>query len=110
MEIIQSFPAFFVGYVHSLPVMPTIIYVAIIALFFGLITQRLAGVIIVPILATAIFIAAQIIMPVVLNHAVLAAPVFDLAFAKLAVAGYIVFLVLDTVVFAIKKLILKIVG
>jgi hypothetical protein len=97
MHIITSFPPYFVGFLHSLLVSPTYI------------TKQFAGVIFIPVLATVIFLAAQIIGPVLLNHAVLATPAFDLALAKTAVAAYIVFLVLDTVVFAIKKLILKIV-
>lgn len=109
MQVITSFPPYFCAFLHSLPASPTWIYVAAIALFFGLITDRFAGVILVPIVAAAVFLAAQVIGPVVLNHAALAMPDFNLALAKEAVAAYIVFLVLDTVVFAIKKLILKII-
>ena len=109
MHIVTSFPPYFVGFLHSLLVSPTYIYVAVIALFFGLITKQFAGVIFIPVLATVVFLAAQAVGPVVLNHAALAIPAFDLALAKTAVAAYIVFLVLDTVVFAIKKLILKII-
>lgn len=104
MEVVTSFPTYFVGFLHTLYVMPTVIYVAVIALFFGLITNKFAGVIIIPILATAIFIAAQTIGPVLTSHAELAMPEFNLAFAKIAIASYVVFLVLDTVVFGVKKL------
>ncbi len=109
MHIITSFSPYFVGFVHSLLVSPTYIYVAVIALFFGLITKQFAGVIIIPVVATVVFLAVQAVSPVVLNHAALVFPAFDLALAKTAVASYIVFLVLDTVVFAIKKLVLKII-
>jgi hypothetical protein len=105
MEVVTSFPAYFVGFLHALLVMPTLVYVAVIALFFGLITEKFVGVIVIPVLAVVIFIAAQAIGPVVMSRATLMFPVFDLAFVKLAVASYIVFLVLDTVVFAIKKLV-----
>jgi hypothetical protein len=105
MEVVTSFPTYFVGFVHTLYVMPTLVYVAVIALFFGLITNKFAGVIFIPVLATAIFIAAQAIGPALIGHAEMAMPAFDLALAKLAVASYAVFLVLDTVVFAIKKLV-----
>jgi hypothetical protein len=108
MDIVTSFPAYFVGYVHTLLVMPTVVYVAVIALFFGLITNKFAGVILIPVLATIIFIAAQVIGPVVTSRAALTVPAMDCAFAKMAVASYIVFLVLDTVVFAIKKLVVAI--
>ena len=110
MEIVQSFPAYFVAYLHSLIIMPTVVYVAVIALFFGVITDKLSGVILTPIVATLVFVAAMAIGPVIMNHAALALPEFDLAFAKLVVASYAVFLVLDTIVFVIKKLILKIIG
>lgn len=108
MDMVTSFPAYFVGYVHTLIAMPTVIYVAVIALFFGLITDKLAGVIVHPAMAAVVFIASQVIAPVVTSHAEMVLPVFDAAFAKMAVALYIVFLVLDTVVFAVKKLVVKI--
>jgi hypothetical protein len=104
MEVVTSFPTYFVGFLHTLYVMPTLVYVAVIALFFGLITNKFAGVIIIPILATAVFVAAQAIGPVFVSHADLVTPAFDLAFAKMAAASYVVFLVLDTVVFGVKKL------
>jgi hypothetical protein len=104
MEVVTSFPTYFVGFLHTLLVMPTLVYVVVIALFFGLITNKFAGVIVIPVLATAVFIAAQVIGPVMIDHASLTVPELDLAFAKLVVAGYVAFLVLDTVVFAVKKL------
>ena len=108
MEIVTSFPAYFVAYAHTLAVMPTIIYVGVIALFFGLITKDFGGMIFTPLVAGLIFLAVQIVEPVFVKHTALAFPAMDLAFAKLAVAVYLVFLVLDTVVFLVKKLILKI--
>ncbi|GAA0557131.1 hypothetical protein [Rhizomicrobium electricum] len=105
MEVVTSFPTYFVGFLHTLCVMPTLVYVVVVALFFGLITNKFAGVIFIPVLAAAVFIAAQVIGPVVINNAALTMPEFNLAFAKMAVACYAVFLVLDTVVFAIKKLV-----
>ena len=110
MEIVTSFHTYFVGFLHGLLVSPTYIYVGVIALFFGLITRRFAGVIFVPVLATVVYLAVLTIAPVVVHHTALALPVFDLAYAKLAVASYIVFLVLGAVVFVIKKLVLKLVG
>jgi hypothetical protein len=110
MEIVTGFFAYLVSYAHSLLVMPTYIYVAVIALFFGLIAKDFAGVIFGPVMAGFIFLAVVVLAPVLLNNASLKFPEMDLAFAKLALAVYIVFLVLDTVVFLIKKLILKITG
>jgi hypothetical protein len=110
MDIVTSYPAYFITFVHSLLVMPTIIYVGVIALFFGLVTKDFAGVIFTPIVAGVIFLAVQLVEPVVVKHAPLAFPAMDMAFAKLAVAVYITFLVLDLVVFLVKKLVLKITG
>jgi hypothetical protein len=109
MDVVTSFPAYFVGFVHTLPVMPTIIYVGVIALFFGIVTARLPGVLFIPVLAAIVYIAAQQVIPPLLHHTEIAIPVFNLALAKLAVALYVVFLVLDTVVFGIKKAILAVV-
>lgn len=109
MEIVTLHLTHFVGHVHMLLHMPTVIYLAVIALFFGLITKHFAGVIFIPVLATAIFIAATLIGPVVLGHGQLAMPALNLAFAKEAAADYVVFLVLDTVVFGVKSLVSAIV-
>jgi hypothetical protein len=109
MEIVTSFPAYFVGFVHTLPVFPTVIYVGVIALFFGIVTARLPGILFIPVIAAVVYIAAQQVVPALLHHSEIALPVFDLAIAKLAVALYIVFLVLDTIVFGIKKAILAII-
>lgn len=110
MDVVTSFPAFFCSYVHTLYVMPNLIYAGVIALFFGIVTARLAGVFFVPVVATIVYIAAQIVVPAVMHHAEIVAPAFNLALAKEAVALYIVFLVVDTVVFGIKKAILAIIG
>jgi hypothetical protein len=110
MDIVTSFPAYFLSYVHTLYVMPNIIYAGVIALFFGIVTARMAGVLFVPVIATIVYIAAQIVIPAVMHHAEIVAPVFNLALAKQAVALYIVFLVADTVVFGVKKAILAVIG
>ncbi len=110
MDVVTSFPAYFISFAHGLAVMPTIVYVGVIALFFGLVTKDFAGVIFTPVVAGLIFLAVQLVEPVVVKHAPLAFPALDLAFAKLAVAVYVVFLVLDLVVFLVKKVILKITG
>lgn len=110
MDIVTSFPAYFCSYVHTLYVMPNVIYAGVIALFFGIVTARLAGVFFVPVIATIVYIAAQAVIPAVINHAEIVVPAFDLALAKQAVALYVVFLVVDTVVFGIKKAILAVIG
>lgn len=113
MNIVMDFWAYFTGeFLHGLLAMPIWIYVAVIALFFGLITVRFLGALIIPVLAAAIFIAALILGPVIISGKELTETLPDfqsMAFAQKAVASYLLFLVLDTVVFVVKKLILKIV-
>jgi hypothetical protein len=109
MEIVNSVHVFFVSVLHGVVlVSPNYIYAAVIALFFGLITKRAAGVFFIPVLATVVFLAALMIGPVVLKHEPLVYPTFDLDYAKHAGVYYVTFLVAGGVVFAIKKLILKI--
>ncbi len=110
MDIVTSYPAYFVAYVHSLIAIPNCIYAGVIALFFGIVTARLAGVFFVPVVATIVYLAAHAVIPPVLHHAEIVVPAFDLALAKQAVALYAVFLVVDTVVFGIKKAVLAIIG
>lgn len=110
MDIVTSFPAFFCGYVHGLLVMPNIIYAGVIALLFGLATARFPGVIIMPVLAAIAYVAAQAVIPPLLHHGDIVMPAFDLALVKQLVALYVVFLVVDTVIFGIKKAVLAIIG
>jgi hypothetical protein len=110
MDIVTTFPSYFIAYVHSLLVMPAYIYVGVIALFFGITTARLPGVLFAPVIAAIVYIAAQAVIPPLLHHAEIVTPALDVALAKQAVALYVVFLVLDTVVFGIKKAIQAITG
>ncbi len=109
MDIVTSFPAYFMDFVKTLEVAPAYYYVAVIALFFGIVTARAGGVFFVPVLAAVVYIAAQQVVPALIHHAEITVPVFDLALAKKVVALYVVFLVLDTVVFAVKKAILAVI-
>lgn len=109
MEIVNCVYAFFFQVLHDIVLhSPNYIYAAVIALFFGLITKRAAGVVFIPVLATVLFLVALVIGPVVLKHAPLAYPDFNLDYAKHAGVYYVLFLVADTVVFAVKKLVLAI--
>lgn len=109
MTFLMEFPAYFVGFLHSLLAMPHLAYAAVIALFFGIVTASKPGLVVVPVVAALVYIAALAIGPVVLNHAALVIPAMDLALAKMALAAYVVFLVVDTVVFALKKTVLKVI-
>lgn len=109
MDIVTSFPAFFMGVIHTLQSAPAYYYVAVIALFFGIVTSRSGGVFFVPVLAAIVYIAAQQAIPALLHHKEIVAPAFDLALVKTVVALYVVFLVLDTVVFGVKKAVLAVI-
>jgi hypothetical protein len=110
MDIVTSFPTYYMDFVHGLMVAPNYIYVGVIALFFGVVAVRLPGVLFLPVLAAIVYVAAQIVIPAVVHHTAIVTPVFDLALAKKLVALYIVFLIVDTVVFAIKKAVLAVIG
>lgn len=109
MDIVTSFPAYFMGVIHTLQATPALYYVAVIALFFGIVTARAGGVFFVPVFAAIVYIAAQDVVPALLHHQEIVFPKFGLALVKMVVALYIVFLVLDTVVFGVKKAVLAVI-
>ncbi len=109
MVILADFAAYFVGFLHDVLVVPHAVYAAVIALFFGIVTASRPGVIVVPLVAAVIYIAALAVGPVVLHHAPLVVPGFDIALVKELIAAYIVFLVADTIVYAIKKAVLGVI-
>ena len=110
MDVVTSFPVYFMDLVHGLCVAPAYFYVAVIALFFGIVTSRAGGVFFVPVLAAVVYIAAQQVIPALMHHTEIVVPAFDVALLKKFVALYVVFLVLDTVVFGVKKAILAVIG
>jgi len=110
MDVITSFPTYFMDYVHTVMAMPNCIYAGVIALFFGIVTARAPGVVFVPVVAAVVYIAALAVIPPLLAHADIVAPVFDKALLEKGIALYVIFLVADTVVFAIKKAIMAIFG
>lgn len=101
MDVITNFPTYFVADLHSI----NYLYAVIVALIFGLLARKAGGIILLPILASVIYVAAVMYVPTLLNGGAVAMPVFDKALAEKLIAFYVVFLVADTVVFAIKKLI-----
>jgi|GEM_PF-1326892 len=110
MAVLAGFPAYFVEFLHALLAMPHLAYAAVIALFFGIVTASKPGLVLVPVVAALVYIAALAIGPVVLNHAPLAVPAIDLAFARQALAAYLVFLLAGIIVFGLKKAALKVIG
>lgn len=109
MAVLTDFAAYFVSFLHTVLVMPHVAYAGVIALFFGIVTASVAGLIVVPVVAAIVYIAALALGPVVLNHAPLIVPSVDIALAKELIAAYLVFLVADTIVYAIKKAVLKLI-
>lgn len=110
MDVVTSFPAFFVGFAHSLAVAPAYYYVVVIALFFGIVTGGFGGALFTPVFAAVVYVAAQQIVPALIHHTEIVTPAFNVALVKELVALYVVFLILDGIVFGIKKAILAIVG
>jgi hypothetical protein len=109
MDIITGLPAYLTGFVHHLD-QYHLIQAGVIALFFGIATSSIAGVIIVPLIAAIVYIAADALIPPLLHHTTITAPVFDKALVQEAVALYILFLVAVAIVFAVKKAILSATG
>jgi hypothetical protein len=110
MEVITSFPVYFMDNLHAVMAMPNCIYAGVIALFFGIVTARFPGVLFVPVVAAIVYLAALAVIPQLLAHAAIVAPVFDKALLKEGIALYVLFLVADTVVFGIKKAVMAIMG
>jgi hypothetical protein len=79
------------------------VYAGVIALFFGLLTTRMLGIIMLPAAAAAVYIAAQTILPPVFGHAAIVLPEFDREMLQQLITLYFVFLVADTTVFVIKS-------
>ena len=109
MAFLSGFPAYFFTFLHNLSSVPHVYYAVVIAVFFGITTASRPGLVVVPLIAAIVYIAALVIGPVVLQHAKLVVPAFDLALAKQVLAAYIVFLVADTVVYVVKKYVLRVI-
>ena len=103
MDVITTFPTYFVAGLHQIDP----IYGVIIALFFGVATATVVGVIVSPILAAIVYIAAKAIIPPLIHHTALVMPTFDKVLLKEGLVLYVAFLIAVAVVFAVKKLILS---
>ncbi|MDR3527190.1 MAG: hypothetical protein P4L57_07900 [Rhizomicrobium sp.] len=109
MAIFAGFAGYFVSFLHHVLVMPHVVYAGVVALFFGIVTASRPGLVVVPIIAAVVYIAALALGPVVLNNAALVVPAFDVALARELIAAYLLFLVADTIVYIIKKIILGVI-
>jgi len=109
MAILTGFAAYFVNFLHSVLVMPHLAYAVVIAVFFGIVTASKPGLIVVPVIAAIVYLAALTLVPVVVNHAPLVVPGFDIALARQVIAAYLIFLVADTIVYAVKKAVLGVI-
>ena len=104
MDVITNFPTYFVENLHSI----NYLYAGIVAVVFGILAGRAFGIIVWPVIASAVYLAAVMYVPVLLNGGEFVMPVFDKALLEQFIAFYVIFLVADTVVVIIKKLIQKI--
>ena len=99
MDALNYLPTMIIEHLRGID----LVYAGVIFLFFGLMTERAVGVIVVPLIAAAVYIAAQSTIAPLLHHGAIAAPEFDRAMLEQIVALYIFFLVADTAVYAVKK-------
>jgi hypothetical protein len=108
MDIITEFPKHLCDFVHHLNTIQMITG-GVIALFFGVATGTVIGVFVAPILAAAVYIAADAMIPPLMNHTPLVMPAFDKAMLHEAIILYVAFLAVIIVVFVIKKAILAVI-
>lgn len=109
MDVIMGLPAYLTGFIHHLD-QYHLIQAGVIALFFGFAASGIAGVIVTPILAAIVYIAADTVIPPLLHHASIAMPVFDKAMLQEGVALYVFFLIGIAIVFAVKKGVMAVTG
>jgi hypothetical protein len=109
MDIITGLPAYLQQFVHGLDHYH-MIQAAVIALFFGIAASSIAGVIIVPVIAAIVYIAADAVIPPLLHHTAIAMPMFDKHMLQEALALYVFFLVAVAIIFVVKKLVLAVTG
>jgi len=103
MDVINNFPTYFVENLHSI----NYLYAAIVAVVFGLLARRIAGIILLPVIASVVYIAAVMYVPSLLNGGAIAMPALDKVLLEEFIAFYVIFLVADFVVFLVKKIVQK---
>ena len=104
MDIITDFPKHLSDFAHHLTTLQLIMG-GVIALLAGVATGTIIGVFVAPIIAAAVYIAANAVIPPLLHHTPIVMPVFDKALLHEAIYLYVAFLVVIVVVFVIKKVI-----
>jgi len=110
MAAVISFPSFFISFIQTLIAMPQLYYAAVIALFFGIVTASKPGLIVVPAIAAIVYVTALAFVPAFLHHADLVVPAMDAKLAQAIAAAYVVFLIADSLIYAVKKTLLKAIG
>lgn len=109
MDIITHLQTNFLDFVHHLSTVQWIV-VGIIALFFGMATGSAVGLFLAPLLGAIVYIAADHVIPPLMHHTSFVMPAFDKAMLHEAIFLYILFFVTILVIFAVKKIVLKITG
>jgi len=109
MDIITHFHTNLLDFMHHLNTVQGIV-LGIIALFFGISTGSVVGLFLAPLLGAIVYIAADHVIPPLMHHTSFVMPAFDKAMLNEAVILYVALFVAILVIFAVKKIILKITG
>jgi hypothetical protein len=99
MDALNYLPTMFTEHLRGID----LVYAGVIAVIFGMLTERAVGVFAVPLIAAGVYIAAQSTIMPLLNHGAIITPELDRQMFEQVVALYIFFLVADTAVYAVKK-------
>jgi hypothetical protein len=109
MAFLTGFPGYFVSFLTDLITVPHVVYAAAVAVFFGLATISKPGLLLVPVIAAIVYITALAVGPVVISHAKLVVPALDIALIRQLLAAYLAFLVADTLVYVVKRYLLRLI-
>jgi hypothetical protein len=106
MDVFTTLPSHFMADAQSI----NLIYAGVIALFFGIANAGLAGLFVVPAIAAIVYIAAQAVIPPLVNHAPIVVPAIDKVLLGHGLVLYAVFFVAILVVFGVKRGIQAVIG
>jgi len=110
MAFVAGFPSYLVVFLHDVVTVPHVYYAVVVAVFFGLATVSRPGLLMVPLIAAIVYIASLALGPVLFYNGKLVVPGFDIGLAKELLAAYLLFLLADAIVFAIKKYAVRVIG
>jgi hypothetical protein len=105
METLANFPAFVADFVRTFGQLQ-LIEAVVIALFFGIAAETVIGVVFLPVAASIVFLAADVVLTALTSHLPIDVPSFDAALLEKGIALYVLFLVSMAIVFGVKKAVL----